>query len=218
MQGAGGMLLHEPRVLAELRAAADRSGALLIFDEIFTGFGRTGAMFACDAAGVVPDIVTLSKALTGGTMALAATVASRRVFEAFLSDDASHALMHGPTYMANPLACAAANASLDLFDSEPRLAQATAIESAMREGLAPLTERPGIRDVRVKGAIGVVELAAIPNLDALKARFVAAGVWVRPFGTIAYLTPALTIAADDLSRLIEAMVEVTSTHGRVHPA
>ena len=216
VQGAGGMILHAPEVLATLRAAADRHGALLIFDEIFTGFGRTSAMFACEAAGVTPDIVTLSKALTGGTMALAATIASRRVFEAFLSDDPAHALMHGPTYMANPLACAAANASLDLFEREPRLEQAAAIEAALRAALSPLVGRPGISDARVMGAIGVVELAAIPDMDALKARFVEAGVWVRPFRNIAYLTPALTIGGDELALLIRALVEVTTAHGREH--
>jgi adenosylmethionine-8-amino-7-oxononanoate aminotransferase len=213
VQGAGGMLVHAPEVLETLRAAADRHGALLIFDEIFTGFGRTGAMFACEAAGVVPDIVTLSKALTGGTMALAATVASSRVFAAFQSDDPGQALMHGPTFMANPLACAAANASLDLFETEPRLAQAAAIEAALREGLAPLVGRPGIHDVRVLGAVGVVEFARIDHLDALKARFVDAGVWVRPFRNIAYLTPALTIDADDLGTLISAMVAVAGPYG-----
>ena len=123
VQGAGGMLFHDAAVLRRLRAAADRHGLLLIFDEIFTGFGRTGTMFACEAAGVVPDIITLSKALTGGTMALAATVASRRCSRRSGRTIPAHALMHGPTYMANPLACAAANASLDLFEREPRLAQ-----------------------------------------------------------------------------------------------
>ncbi len=214
VQGAGGMLFHDAATLARLREVATRHGCLLIFDEIFTGFGRAGAMFACEAAGVVPDILTLSKALTGGTMALAATIASRPVFEAFLSDDPTHALMHGPTFMANPLACAAANASLDLFAREPRLAQARAIEARLREGLAPLAGRPGIRDVRVMGVIGVVELARIDDLDALKARFLRAGVWVRPFRTIAYLTPALTIAAKDLDALIDVSVEVASAHGR----
>ena len=214
VQGAGGMVLHDAATLAHLRAMATRHGCLLIFDEIFTGFGRTGAMFACEAAGVVPDIVTLSKALTGGTMALAATVASRRVHEAFLDEDPAHALMHGPTFMANPLACAAANASLDLFDTQPRLAQAAAIEVRLRDGLAPLAGRPGIRDVRVKGAIGVVEYETIGNLDALKARFLAAGVWVRPFRTIAYLTPALTIPHDELARLIDVVVDVSAAHGR----
>ena len=212
-QGAGGMLFHDPAVLRRLRARADACGSLLIFDEVFTGFGRTGAMFACDGAGVLPDIVTLSKALTGGTMALAATVATARVFEAFWSDEPGHALMHGPTFMANPLACAAANASLDLFASEPRLAQAVALEARLRDGLAPLAGRRGIRDVRVRGAIGVVEFDRVEALEALKARFVAASVWVRPFRTIAYLTPALTIPEEDLSILIEATVSVSAAYG-----
>ena len=214
VQGAGGMLFHDAATLAHLRAAATRHGCLLVFDEIFTGFARTGAMFACEAAGVTPDIVTLSKALTGGTMALAATVASRAVFDAFLDDESSHALMHGPTFMANPLACAAANASLDLFEREPRLDQAAAIEARLSEGLAPLIGRPGICDVRVMGAIGVVEYEAIADLDALKASFVAAGVWVRPFRTIAYLTPALTISDEDLDRLIDVVRDVSAAHGR----
>ena len=134
VQGAGGMLFHDRDVLVRLREAATRAGCMLIFDEIFTGFGRTGDLFACGAADIVPDIVTLSKALTGGTMALAATIASRRVFEGFWSNDPSHALMHGPTFMANPLACAAANASLDLFAAEPRLAQAKRIEARLESG------------------------------------------------------------------------------------
>src|SRR5262249_18071094 len=130
VQGAGGMRFHDPAVLRRLRAAADRYELLLIFDEIFTGFARTGTMFACEAAEIVPDIMTLSKALTGGTLPLAATVARRKVFDAFWSDDPKRALMHGPTYMANALACAAANASLDLFEREPRLAQVRAISAA----------------------------------------------------------------------------------------
>ena len=130
-QGAGGMIFHSPEVLRKLRRAADRHGLLLIFDEVFTGFGRTGTLFACEAAGVVPDIMALSKALTGGTMGLAATIATSAVFEAFLSEDPAHALMHGPTFMANPLACAAANASLDLFEREPRLRQVAAIAAAL---------------------------------------------------------------------------------------
>ena len=213
VQGAGGMLFHDAGVLAVLRAGADRHGCLLIFDEVFTGFGRTGAMFACDAAGVVPDILTVSKALTGGTMALAATIASARVFADFWSDDPGRALMHGPTFMANPLACAAANASLDLFAREPRLQQAAAIEVALRAGLAALRGRRGIRDVRVTGAIGVVEFDRIEDGEALKARFLSAGVWVRPFRSIAYLTPALTIPDEDLATLIEALVDVSTAYG-----
>src|SRR5215472_15100000 len=127
VQGAGGMIFHDAAVLQRLRAAADRYQLLLIFDEIFTGFGRTGSLFAYQQAGVTPDIITLAKALTAGTLPLAATLARRKVFEAFWSDDPAHALMHGPTYMGNALACAAANASLDLFEREPRLDQVAAI-------------------------------------------------------------------------------------------
>ncbi len=207
-QGAGGMIFHAPEVLQKLRRAADRHGLLLIFDEVFTGFGRTGTMFACEAAGVVPDIMVLSKALTGGTMGLGATIASGKVFEAFLSDDPAHALMHGPTFMANPLACAAANASLDLFEREPRLAQVAAISAVFRRDLEPCRNFPNVRDVRVLGAIGVVELDRIDDLNALKRRFVEKGVWVRPFRDIVYLTPAFTIAEDELKRLTDAVVAV----------
>jgi adenosylmethionine---8-amino-7-oxononanoate aminotransferase len=178
---------------------------LLIFDEIFTGFGRTGSLFACEQAGIVPDILCLSKALTGGTMALAATIARTEVFAAFWSEDPAAALMHGPTFMANPLACAAANASLDLFETEPRLTQAQAIGKKLADGLEPLRRVPGIADVRVLGAIGAVQFAEAPDLAALKARLLDRGVWVRPFGDIVYLTPALTIGAADLDRLIEAV-------------
>lgn len=208
VQGAGGMLLHDPEVLRRLRRLADKYGLLLIFDEIFTGFGRTGTMFAFEQAGIRPDIVTLSKALTGGTLPLAATVASDRVFQAFWSDDPSHALMHGPTFMGNALACAAANASLDLFETQPRLAQAQAISAALAAGLEPCRELPWVRDVRVLGAIGVVELDGIADREALKRRLVEAGVWVRPFGNVVYLTPALTIAADELATLTQAVTDV----------
>jgi adenosylmethionine---8-amino-7-oxononanoate aminotransferase len=208
VQGAGGMLFHGADMLLHLRAAAARHGLLLIFDEVFTGFGRTGTLFACEAAGVTPDIITLSKAMTGGTMGLGATIATDHVFEAFLSDDPDHALMHGPTFMANPLACAAANASLDLFESEPRLAQVAAIEAALVRGLEPTRDLPHVRDVRVKGAIGVVELDRIDDLGALKRRFVEAGVFVRPFRNIVYLTPAFTIGEEDLNRLTGAVVAI----------
>jgi adenosylmethionine-8-amino-7-oxononanoate aminotransferase len=208
VQGAGGMRFHDAAILKRLRALADKYDLLLIFDEIFTGFGRTGTMFACDAAGVAPDIITLSKALTGGTLPLAATIAARKVFDAFWSDDPAKALMHGPTFMANALACAAANASLDLFEREPRLDQVATIASALEQGLAPCRGLPGIKDVRVMGAIGVVEMARIGDLDALRARFVAEGVFVRPFGNVIYLAPAFTIAADDLQMLTGTVVRV----------
>jgi adenosylmethionine-8-amino-7-oxononanoate aminotransferase len=208
VQGAGGMRFHDAEVLRRLRAAADRYELLLIFDEIFTGFGRTGKMFACVEAGVVPDIVTLSKALTGGTLPLAATIARAKVFDAFWSDDPLHALMHGPTYAGNALACAAANASLDLFEHEPRLQQVAAIEKTLARDLALCRDLPGVVDVRTKGAIGVVELKRIDDLADLRRRFVKAGVFVRPFGSIVYLTPAFTIEAEDLARLTGAIVKV----------
>jgi len=205
IQGAGGMLMHDPEVLRRLRTLADRYQLLLIFDEIFTGFGRTGTMFAFEQAGIKPDIITLSKALTGGTLPLAATVASQAVFDAFWSDDPAQALMHGPTFMGNALACAAANASLDLFESEPRLAQVADIALAMQKGLEPCRALPWVVDVRVLGAIGVVQLASIRDRDALRRRFVEAGVWVRPFGNVVYLTPAMTIDAEELSYLMRAV-------------
>ena len=152
-------------MLQRLRQIADRYDLLLIFDEIFTGFGRTGTMFACEQAGVVPDIITVGKALTGGTLPLAATIARRKVFDAFWSDDPEHALMHGPSFMANALACAAANASLDLFEREPRLDQVQTISAALAAGLAPCRGLPGVKDVRVRGAIGVVELERIDDLE-----------------------------------------------------
>ncbi len=211
VQGAGGMKFHDAAALKRLRALADKHDLLLIFDEIFTGFGRIGEMFACKAAGVTPDIITLSKALTGGTLPLAATVATKKVFDAFWSDDPTKALMHGPSYMANALACAAANASLDLFESEPRLQQVADISSALLQGLEPCRNLPGVKDVRVQGAIGVVELDAIDTLDRLRARFVEEGVFVRPFGNIVYLTPAFTIASDELKTLTDAVTKIVRT-------
>jgi adenosylmethionine---8-amino-7-oxononanoate aminotransferase len=213
VQGAGGMRFHDAAVLRTLRAAADRYELLLIFDEIFTGFGRTGTLFACEAAGVVPDIVTLSKALTGGTLPLAATIARQKVFDAFWSDDPMHALMHGPTFMGNALACAAANASLDLFESEPRLQQVAEIARALERGLLPCRDLPGVKEVRVRGAIGVVELDRIDDLERMRARFVEEGVFVRPFGSIIYLTPAFTIAPNELSALTNAVVKVVRESG-----
>ena len=208
VQGAGGMVFHDANVLRRLRALADKYDVLLIFDEIFTGFGRTGTMFACQAAGVTPDIITLSKALTGGTLPLAATVATQKMFDAFWSDDPEKALMHGPTFMANALACAAANASLDLFAREPRLAQVAAIAGQMHDGLAPCRDLPRVKNVRVLGAIGVVELDHIADLGALRGRFIEKGVFVRPIGNIVYLTPAFTISADELAALTGAVVKV----------
>jgi len=209
VQGAGGMLFHTPSTLKAVAESASRHGVLLILDEIFTGFARTGTMFACEQAGIVPDIICLGKALTGGALPLAATVATRRVFDAFLDDDPSKALMHGPTYMGNALACAAANASLDLFATEPRTAQAQAIGQHLEHALSPLRQVPGVADVRVKGAIGVVELKTLDRM-ALRQKFIERGVWIRPFGRIVYTTPPLTIGRQDLSRLTDAIVDVVT--------
>ncbi len=210
-QGAGGMRFHAPDALKRLRALADRHDLLLIFDEIFTGFGRTGTMFACEQANVTPDIITLSKALTGGTLPLAATVATRKVFDAFWSDDPTAALMHGPTFMANALACAAANASLDLFESEPRLEQVAAIGDQMTKALAPCRAMSAVKDVRVLGAIGAVELYRNNDLKALRARFIAEGVFIRPISNVVYLTPAFTIGPDELQQLTDAIVRVVGS-------
>lgn len=208
IQGAGGMIVHPPEVLRTLRALADRHGALLIFDEIFTGFGRTGTLFAMEQAGIEPDIVTLSKALTGGTLPLSAAVASRRVFEAFWSDRPGAALMHGPTFMANALACAAANASLDLFEDGAWKANVARIEAGLREGLEPCRSAPGVRDVRTLGAIGVVEFEAPVDAAKLGTRVVEEGVWIRPMGRVVYLTPAFIISDDELAQLTAAMRKV----------
>ena len=213
VQGAGGMRFHDAATLSRVAEAARRHGLPLIADEVFTGFGRTGTMFACEAAGVVPDIVCLSKALTGGTMALAATVASREVFGGFWSDDPAAALMHGPTFMANPLACAAANASLDLFAREPRLTQVAQVSAGLAAGLEPCRAQAAVRDVRVLGAIGVVQLHRAPDREALKRAFLDRGVWVRPFADIVYLTPAFTVSPEELATLTTAVVEVVGQLG-----
>lgn len=208
VQGAGGMRFHEPAALERIVNAARAHELLVIFDEIFTGFGRTGELFACGHTNVVPDVITLSKALTGGTLALAATVATDAVFDAFWSDSADAALMHGPTFMANPLACAAANASLDLFEREPRLKQAAAIETQLASELEPCRALAGVADVRVRGAIGVVQLERPDGLAELQHRFVEEGAWIRPFADVVYLTPALVISEADLAQLTGTVVKV----------
>lgn len=207
VQGAGGMVFHDSFTLQALRRLADAHNLLLIFDEIFVGLGRLGdAMFACEIAGVQPDIVTLSKALTGGTLPLAATIASTRIHEGFLSDDPMHALMHGPTYMGNALGCAAANASLDLFESEPRLEQARAIGAQLERQLAPACDLPGVVDVRVRGAIGVIQLDRTAPADTLSATCIENGVWLRPFRDILYTTPPLIASEADVTQIANAML------------
>lgn len=207
VQGAGGMIFHDAESLRRLRRIADEHGLLLIFDEIFVGFGRLGdGLFACDISGVEPDIVTLSKALTGGTLPLAATIASKRIFESFLSDDPGRALMHGPTYMGNALACAAANASLDLFETEPRLEQARAIGAALERQLEEARAIPGVADVRVRGAIGVIQLDRPADAEWFSKYCVEAGVWLRPFRDILYTTPPLVASEDDIRLIARTMV------------
>jgi len=213
VQGAGGMLFHAPETLRFIREACDRHGVLLIVDEIFTGFGRTGTLFACEQADIVPDVMTLSKALTGGTLPLAATIARRHVFEAFLSDDPEHALMHGPTYMGNAMGCAAANAALDLFEQDPPGPRVTRISEQLAGELEPARRLPGVRDVRVLGAIGVIELDPHADHNWMKAQFISRGVWVRPYNNIIYTTPPLVISPKELTALTTAMVEVVQLWG-----
>ncbi len=216
IQAAGGMRMHPPEIVAGIAAASRAADVLFIADEIATGFGRTGTMFACEQAAVVPDMMCVGKALTGGALGMAATLASGRVYGAFLADRDDAVLMHGPTYMANPLACAAANASLDLFEAEPRLAQVAAIEAHLTDALEPCRALDGVVDVRVKGAIGAVQVATMRDLAWLKARFVAEGVWLRPFGDVVYVMPAFTIPPAELATLTGTLVRVMTewSHGR----
>jgi adenosylmethionine-8-amino-7-oxononanoate aminotransferase len=208
LQAAGGMKLHDADTLRFVAGAARRHGMLFVADEIATGFGRTGRMFACDHAGVVPDIACIGKAMTGGAIGMAATAASAAVFDAFLSDDASRALMHGPSYMANPLGCAAALAALDLFADGATVARAAAMEAEIAEGLAPCRDIAGVADVRAFGAMGAVQLASPRDFPWMKARFVERGVWLRPFGDIVYLMPPLIATPEEVATLTGAIVEV----------
>ena len=208
VQGAGGMKFHDAEVVSRLRRLCDQRDALLIADEIAVGFGRTGTMFACEQAGVTPDLMCIGKSLTGGMISLAAVLASGRVFNAFFSDDPTHALMHGPTFMANPLACAAAAASIELFEREPRLAEAQRLESLFAEQLAPCRGMPGVVDVRARGAIGVVELADLRRLPWMRRRFVAEGVFLRPVGDAVYTAPAYNISEEDAIVVCQAIRRV----------
>ena len=209
VQGAGGMIFHSEDVLKKVADLCQKHDILLIADEIMTGLGRLGEMVACQRADVTPDIITFSKTLTGGTVPLAATIASRRIFEAFLDDDPSKALMHGPTFMGNPIGCAAALASLDLFEQEPRLDQVKAIETQLIKELELARELPAVKDVRVCGSIGVIETTGLGDVNLLKKRFVEAGVWIRPFGNIIYTIPPYIIGQKDLTQITSAMVNLS---------
>lgn len=209
VQGAGGLKFYSTDVLAEIHRITKKHGILFIADEVMTGFMRTGSMFACNEAGIVPDIMCIGKALTGGTMTLAATLARQNIYDAFTGDNLEQALMSGPTFMANPLACAAANASLDLFESEPRQKQVEEIEHQLYEALMPCREFNKVVDVRVKGAIGVVEIDT--NWDeifAMRQKFVELGVFLRPFGNVVYIMPPFTISKEELKKLTGAVFEV----------
>ncbi|BBA95367.1 putative adenosylmethionine-8-amino-7-oxononanoate aminotransferase [Actinacidiphila reveromycinica] len=209
VQGAGGMAFHSPAYLRVLREACDEHDVLLVLDEIATGFGRTGRLFAAEHAGISPDVMCVGKALTGGYVSLAAALCTSRVAEG-ISRGEVPVLAHGPTFMGNPLAAAVANASLEVLLAQDWATEVKRIEAGLREGLAPAAGSPGVRDVRVLGAIGVVQLDHPVDVDAATRAAVRAGVWLRPFRDLVYAMPPYVTGDDDVARIAAAIVSASA--------
>jgi adenosylmethionine---8-amino-7-oxononanoate aminotransferase len=212
VQGAGGMRFHDPRYLRDLRDICRRHQVLLIFDEIATGFGRTGELFAADHAGVSPDIMCVGKALTGGYLSLAATLCSTDIAHTISSGEAG-ALMHGPTFMANPLACAVSVASVEVLLAQDWRSRVAEIAAGLARGLEPARALPGVADVRVCGGIGVIECDAPVDLAVATPAALDHGIWLRPFRNLIYAMPPYICGPEDIARITSAMVEVSRLTG-----